>query len=118
MMREQQRFYEQLREKSDYYPEVLILNKGQIVFFSTLVRIYREGQWMIIHCVDSMDRETVHSPVRFALDFGARVYYIQHLYRPNGSLRDLDKLQEDETQRLENMMIIEHEEKQTIPWGD
>lgn len=97
----------ELKEKSSYYPEVVIEEYrndhpeyDRVVFASTLVRIERDGKWYVVHCVENIVPMETTSEKHLLIRLMDSVHKIQHLYRITGQFEDVDPIQKSETDRL------------------
>lgn len=102
-------FIAQLKKDSDYYPRILFRNQPanktgyKSIYVSTLVRIYRHGQWYAIHCVESAMNIPSKTNWResLLLIIMHSVHKIQQLYKVNkGDLKEMDTIQMDESKRI------------------
>lgn len=109
---EQEQLYEYLKDNSDYYPEVLIHERGNLTYYSTFIRVFRDGQWIIVHYVEKFDKDGSIDQPTFCMHFGWGIYQIQHLYQPNGEWQEVDKLQIAESERLTRLSEIYHEKEE------
>lgn len=109
----------QLRKDSKYYPEIIIENYdsefdfcGINTFASTLVRINKNGIWFVVHCVESLMRREDEGIHHLLFRLIKSVHNIQHLYKipfmdeKEGAF-EIDILQQDEAERLQELMIQE-----------
>jgi len=97
----------ELKEKSSYYPEVVIEEypndhpeSDRVVFASTLVRIERDGKWYAVHCVESVVPTKTTSEKHLLIRLMDSVHKLQHLYKITGQFEDVDSLQKSEMNRL------------------
>jgi len=105
-----------LKERSDYYPIVLIEEEPDedeeySFVASTLLRKEHEGTWYTIHHVQrysckemnkhrAQEVATTHLLIRMSLV----IYNSLHLYRITGRMEDVDELQISEEERLRSLI--------------
>jgi hypothetical protein len=108
---EQELLYAHLKENSDYYPEIYFKERGNAIYYSTIIRIYRDRQWLVVHCVEKYDKDGPTDKATFMANLGWSIYHIQHCYEPNTSSKDIDRLQIPESERIRLLFDVKHEEK-------
>jgi hypothetical protein len=100
-----------LRNKSPYWPEIYSEMNNKFLCLSTYVRIYRDGKWYKVFCLESGVFEDIsYEPIILVQLFSRliqSVHNIQHLYKPGNFLDahgdpidEIDTSQESETERL------------------
>jgi hypothetical protein len=98
-----------LKSKSHYYPRIYTEVEDGQMSLSTLVRIFREGKWWVVHVVESVTYPLNFDASMFLSRFCGSVHRVQHLYKlTHGQvvtmggepLEELDIIQIDETERL------------------
>jgi hypothetical protein len=109
-----------LKSNSGYYPKIYSEIEDGAMHLSTLVRIFREGKWWVVHVVESASYPFNFEASIFLSRFCGSVHKVQHLYQlthgmittPSGEpLEQLDIIQIDETDRLIQEMKWEQGER-------
>lgn len=97
-----------LKKESPRYPQFLRKEIGPQVFFSTLVRIEREGIWYLVHCVESYNPDLGIKTTDMDLikKFMTSAYVIQNLYKISGTMEDIDPVQTPESELLRQWLQI------------
>ncbi len=107
-----------LKSNSGYYPKIYSEIEDGAMYLSTLVRIFREEKWWVVHVVESVNYPLNFDASVFLSRFCGSVHNVQHLYKlthgkvvtPEGEhLEQLDVIQIDETERLIQEMRWAHE---------
>lgn len=94
-------FIEALKKQSNYYPKIIRARKLYVTYYSTLVRIERDGKWYVVHCVESLSQTLKVEEIYCLMRLIESVHKIQHLYKiTDGKFEYLDPLQESEAERL------------------
>lgn len=105
-----------LKEKSSYFPLITTEytqdssgdRMGIIYWASTLVRIFRDGKWYIVHCAENICLNDNVSEADCLKRLMKSAYDTMHLYVLNdhrtmdGEPQDEDKLQISEEERLKS----------------
>lgn len=106
----------ELRAASDYWPQILYKNNSgdDTIYASTLVRIFRDDRWYVVHCVDSQSVPIGSHNVEYMLErMIFKVHLIQNFHII--SERDeVDKLQISEQNRLKERYPLHFPNKEKV----
>lgn len=95
-----------LKKRSTFYPSIYRETIGDFVYLSTLVRIYRDDKWYVVHHVEKYHLSTLDVG-RAYMKFMREIYLTQVLYEvmSDGISCEEDEYQWiDEKERLMNLM--------------
>jgi len=98
-----------LKDKSHYYPSVVTEIINNTIYVSTLVRVFRDGKWWKVHCVNSAFHEMLFDASELMSLFCESVYKIQLFYIVNGRWDTFGRYEDlDECQLSEEERLIQH----------
>lgn len=95
-----------LRARSYYWPAIYTNKNDRTIIYSTLVRIFREGKWYVVHLVYErafdIDEPVVETIDNYLLLI-ERVHNIQYLFKLSPECV-LDDLQDSEEKRMSDLL--------------
>ena len=100
-----------LSANSPYYPETIKLEAGRTIYYSTRVRIERDGKWYAIHCVESFMPTATVDEANCLHRLMLSAHQIQHLYQITGHPKLSEAEKVDDLQITETERLIEDEKR-------
>lgn len=89
-----------LKERSGYFPDIILEQHKDILYASTLVRVEHDSKWWAVHIVDSIIPNKKFKEL--LLNIIEKAHLTQFLYIPNG-MEDIDDCQLSEQDRLKTI---------------